>query len=574
MADAPASASTYFQVLRRLRAPFIVVIAAYAISITGFVLIPGTRDDGSPWQMDFFHAFYFVSYMGSTIGFGELPYPFNGGQRLWTLFSIYATVISWFYAITKALRELGDPAFSHQIQRSRVSHKIRRLREPFYIVCGYGEAGKVVVRFLSEIGHRLVIVERDPEAVNQLRLADLPGDPLIYPGDAEDPSELLAAGINHRYGLCRGVIAVAGNDQVNLGVAISAKLLDPAAVVVGRVNQFEDTADNMKSFNTDHIVNPFHTFAWHFSLAFSSPGHYLLNDWLSHTDYQELNQPVFPRRGLWIVCGFGRLGKEMHRRLEKQGNEVVVVEAQPDISAPPPGSIRGRGTEAITLRQARIDAAVGIVAATDDDANNLSIIVTARELNPDLFTVGRQNRYRSAPLFAAAGTDIVFNQNRLIANQVINLLTTPLTHDYLKLANTEEPQWANQIVSRISAVVDENAPYSWVQRLSEADSPAFTDARRRGLTIRLADLYREPHNRKKRLHCVALLIRRRDENLLHPADDTILYRGDRILFCGKRDARRRMDSTVNNNERMGYVVTGRHEVINPVWKKLFPAERP
>ena len=65
-----------YLILRRLRTPLIVLVCVYAVSVLGFVLIPGVDDQGNPWKMDFFHAFYFVSYMGSTIGFGELPYPF------------------------------------------------------------------------------------------------------------------------------------------------------------------------------------------------------------------------------------------------------------------------------------------------------------------------------------------------------------------------------------------------------------------------------------------------------------------------------------------------------------------
>jgi len=62
-----------FLILRRMRAPLAVLIVAYAISILGLVLIPGTDAEGNPWRMDFFHAFYFVSYMATTIGCGELP---------------------------------------------------------------------------------------------------------------------------------------------------------------------------------------------------------------------------------------------------------------------------------------------------------------------------------------------------------------------------------------------------------------------------------------------------------------------------------------------------------------------
>jgi voltage-gated potassium channel len=66
---------------------------------------------------------------------------------------------------------------------------------------------------------------------------------------------------------------------------------------------------------------------------------------------------------------------------------------------PPEGVVQGRGTEAETLEQADIQRAVGLVAGTDDDANNLSIIMTARTLNPELFVVARENHLDNQELF-------------------------------------------------------------------------------------------------------------------------------------------------------------------------------
>ena len=48
-------------VLRRMRVPLLVLIAAYAVSILGLALVPGVDDQGRPWRMGFFEAFYFVS---------------------------------------------------------------------------------------------------------------------------------------------------------------------------------------------------------------------------------------------------------------------------------------------------------------------------------------------------------------------------------------------------------------------------------------------------------------------------------------------------------------------------------
>ena len=69
--------------MRQMRIPIIILIFGYSISILGMVIAPGTDDQGNPWHMSFFDAFYFVSFTATTIGFGELPYTFSNAQRTW-----------------------------------------------------------------------------------------------------------------------------------------------------------------------------------------------------------------------------------------------------------------------------------------------------------------------------------------------------------------------------------------------------------------------------------------------------------------------------------------------------------
>ncbi|MDB9943069.1 hypothetical protein OAD35_06105, partial [Pseudomonadales bacterium] len=69
--------SIVFLILRQMRAPLLLLTTIYAIATLGLTLIPGMDDKGQVWYMDFFHAFYFVSFMGTTTGFGEIPYPFT-----------------------------------------------------------------------------------------------------------------------------------------------------------------------------------------------------------------------------------------------------------------------------------------------------------------------------------------------------------------------------------------------------------------------------------------------------------------------------------------------------------------
>lgn len=60
-------------IMRQMRAPFIILIFAFSISVISMVIAPGVDDQGNTWHLSIFQAFYFVSYTATTIGFGEIP---------------------------------------------------------------------------------------------------------------------------------------------------------------------------------------------------------------------------------------------------------------------------------------------------------------------------------------------------------------------------------------------------------------------------------------------------------------------------------------------------------------------
>src|SRR6185437_13189219 len=77
MASSRQASATIFLVMRRMRAPLIVLIVIFAVGTLGLTLSPGQEAAGRPWRLGFFDAFYVMSYTASTIGFGEIPYPFS-----------------------------------------------------------------------------------------------------------------------------------------------------------------------------------------------------------------------------------------------------------------------------------------------------------------------------------------------------------------------------------------------------------------------------------------------------------------------------------------------------------------
>ena len=112
--------STFFLVLRRMRAPIIARIVIYAISVCGLTLVPGVDAAGRPAPpLSFFHAFYFISYTATTIGFGEMPNAFSDAQRLWVIVCIYLSVIGWSYSVITLIALLQDKGFQKTLTANR-----------------------------------------------------------------------------------------------------------------------------------------------------------------------------------------------------------------------------------------------------------------------------------------------------------------------------------------------------------------------------------------------------------------------------------------------------------------------
>jgi len=554
-----------YLLLRRMRLPLIVLISVYAISILGMTLITGVDEQGNPWRMDFFHAIYFVSFLGSTIGLGEVPYAFTDAQRMWTTFVIYAAVVSWLYAIGSILTLIQDQAFRRVLDFTSFARKVRRSQDPFYIICGYGDAARQLVRELSEHFIHSVVIDRDREKILDLQVEDLPFHVPGLSEDATDSDGLLAAGLKHP--CCRGVIALSGDDDVNLAVAITSKLLAPELPVICQSDS-RDAAANMASFGTDHIIDPFDIFASHLAMMFHSPRLHLVYEWITAVHDAPLSEFKSPPAGTWVLCGFGRFGKAVQEYITGEGVQTRLIEADTGATGAPLDAIEGRGTEANTLVEAGIKNATGIIAGTDSDTNNLSILITARDLNPGLFTVVRQNHQNKDQIFRAADIDIIMQPGAITAQHILSLILAPLLGDFLNLASDQGEEWANVLVSRVAGVVEDITPETWDLDISPLAAPAVFDCLIRGDKIRLHDLCVHPQNRAEQLPCVPLLIKRDNEKLLLPGMEVQLHAGDHILFCGREEAMRQARHTINDHQALYYIRTGIDRPSGALWRWL------
>jgi len=131
----------------------------------------------------------------------------------------------------------------------------------------------------------------------------------------------------------------------------------------------------------------------------------------------------------YLVCGFGRVGRQVARDLQAAGVSFVVIDRNPEslqraISAGVPW-LQGDATDEELLLQAGIERARGLIACVDSDAENVFITLTARELRPDLTVVARASASEAEPKLRRAGAERIVSPYKSSGSEMARLALHP-----------------------------------------------------------------------------------------------------------------------------------------------------
>ena len=536
----------------------------YAISVAGLALIPGVDGEGHRAPMSIFHAFYVMSYTATTIGFGEIPYPFTDAQRLWVTFAIYLSVTGWAYTLGSVIALANDAPFRALMARGLFNWRVRGIGEPFYVLCGYGQSGARLARAMDRLGDRLVILDPSAERVARISIQDFATPPLTLTDDARLADVLEDAGV--RNPLCRGLIALAGEDSVNQAIAIGARVLSPTLRIVARAKT--DVAKvNLESFGGVLVTSPFETFADKLRVAIRAPGVVQIEDWLTASAGAPCPERVQPPAGRWVLIGFGRFGRSVARMLDAEGIEWKAFD--PSIEEDPEGRLlHGDYTEGI-LRDAGIASASVLVAGADSDAVNLGATTLARRVQADIFVVIRQNQSRDRALVDAAKADIKFDQALLTASECLQCLKAPMLARFIAHLRDAGDTLCGDALARIRREVGDGAPRPWT---FECDvlGPGMFHAffQRGGAPFTIGHLTLDPTDPAERMRCAALMLERDGAPVLLPAEDTRLRPGDRLLFVGEDGARRLQQRYASEPWTVAWVCSGTEPARGYVFRWL------
>jgi voltage-gated potassium channel len=146
--------------------------------------------------------------------------------------------------------------------------------------------------------------------------------------------------------------------------------------------------------------------------------------------------------GHHILCGYGRVGRQVAAEFALNSVPFVVVEQDPgtveDCLSEGYPTLFGQASDDDVLREAGILRARCLVAAVGSDADNVFMVLSARKLNPRLHIVARASSDESAAKLEIAGADRTISPYAVGGRRLASLATQPLVVDFLDVVTRSE----------------------------------------------------------------------------------------------------------------------------------------
>jgi voltage-gated potassium channel len=147
-------------------------------------------------------------------------------------------------------------------------------------------------------------------------------------------------------------------------------------------------------------------------------------------DERRMQSKIAQLKDHYLICGYGRVGRQVAKDLRAGGVPFVVIDDNPDVREHAEEEdvllVEGRGSDDETMLEAGIERACAVLACVDSDAENIFVTLTARELRPDILIVARAAVESSERKLIRAGASQVVSPYKASGRTMASLaLATP-----------------------------------------------------------------------------------------------------------------------------------------------------
>ena len=219
---------------------------------------------------------------------------------------------------------------------------------------------------------------------------------------------------------------------------------------------------------------------------------------------RRMDRDIDTMTGHVVICGWGRVGREVARYLGNAGQQIVVVDRDAERTASLGyATVTGDVTDDDTLLRAGIERAGTLIAALDTDADNLFVTVSSRSFNAGIHVIARARGESSEAKLLRVGADRVVNPQRLGGDRKAAFVTQPHVVDFLDVV-----------------MHDGSLEFRLEELLVGAASPLA------GQTLRSSQVH-------ARTGCLVLAIRRPDGSFTpNPSPEVEVASGDVLIGVG------------------------------------------
>jgi voltage-gated potassium channel len=155
-----------------------------------------------------------------------------------------------------------------------------------------------------------------------------------------------------------------------------------------------------------------------------------------------LDTQINKLRDHFIICGYGRIGRELARFLiQKYLNVVVIEHDEARVGQMDDDGVLyliGEATNEKVLKRAGIERAKGLITVVATDADNVFLVLIARQINPKLFIVARAGQDDAKKTLTAAGADKVISPYDLGARRMAHAILRPTVIKFLEMAFADD----------------------------------------------------------------------------------------------------------------------------------------
>jgi voltage-gated potassium channel len=153
---------------------------------------------------------------------------------------------------------------------------------------------------------------------------------------------------------------------------------------------------------------------------------------------KKVNEKIKRLKGHYIICGYGRMGKQICSEFAAAQFPFVVIERDPEVVAEMEDkdhmAIQGDATHDEVMIAAGIERAEGLIAVLNTDAENLFVVLSARDINPNLKIITRASEEGSESKLKRAGANLVISPYVIGAMKIAQSVFRPAVSSFLETA--------------------------------------------------------------------------------------------------------------------------------------------